>query len=127
MRLVDTSAWIEWIADGPLEARIGSLLPKQSDWLVPTIVQYELSKWLLRNVVASERRQEVIAFSTRCLIVPLTTEIAISASQLGRTHELAAADAIIYASAQAHGADILTCDAHFEALPGVNYLAKKPN
>ena len=127
MRLVDTSAWIEWIADGPLQARLGSLLPKPSDWLVPTIVQYELSKWLLRNVAISERRQEVIAFSTRCLVVPLTTEIAVSASQLGRAHKLAVADAIIYASAMAHGADILTCDAHFEGLPGVEYLAKKPN
>jgi predicted nucleic acid-binding protein len=127
MRLVDTSAWIEWFTDGPLQTRIGSLLPKQSDWLVPTIVQYELSKWLLRNSLVNERGQEVIAFSTRCVVKPLTTEIAVAASHFGRTHKLAVVDALIYASAQAYDADLVTCDAHFEGLPSVHYLAKKPN
>jgi predicted nucleic acid-binding protein len=127
MRLVDSSAWIEWVVDGPLQAKIGPLLPKQPEWLVPTIIQYELSKWLLRSAAVGERGQELIAFSTRCLVIPLTTEIAVSASQFGRAHKLAVADAIIYASAQAYGADIVTCDAHFEGLPDVIYLPKKPN
>jgi predicted nucleic acid-binding protein len=34
------------------------------------------------------------------------------------------ADAIIYATAILHAADLLTCDAHFASLPGVVYLAK---
>ena len=34
------------------------------------------------------------------------------------------ADAIIYATALAMGADLLTCDAHFAKLPRVVYLAK---
>lgn len=124
MRLVDSSAWIEWVADGPLQTRIGPLLPKRADWLVPTIVQYELSKWLARNDAKGEPGQELVAFSTRCVVVPLTTEIAISAAHLGRAHHLAVADAIIYATARAHGADILTCDGHFEGLDGVIYLPK---
>ena len=34
------------------------------------------------------------------------------------------ADAIIYATARAQGADLLTCDRHFEGLPGVRFFAK---
>ena len=34
------------------------------------------------------------------------------------------ADAIIYATAVAAGADLLTCDAHFAKLPRVIYVAK---
>jgi predicted nucleic acid-binding protein len=34
-------------------------------------------------------------------------------------------DALIYASALRHQATLVTCDAHFESLPGVEYQAKK--
>jgi predicted nucleic acid-binding protein len=43
---------------------------------------------------------------------------------LHREHKLATADAIVYATARRQGATLLTCDAHFEALPGVTLFAK---
>ena len=46
MRLVDTSAWVEWLMGSPLGATLASELPDRAQWLVPTIVQFELSKWL---------------------------------------------------------------------------------
>ena len=127
MRLIDSSAWIEWVAEGPLHGDVGPLFPEQHEWLVPTIVQYELSKWLLRSRISSDRAQQLIAFSTQCVVMPLTTEVAIAASHYGRAHNLAVADAIIYASAQAHGADIVICEAHFDGLPNVRYLPKAPH
>ncbi|MDP1619857.1 MAG: VapC toxin family PIN domain ribonuclease, partial [bacterium] len=39
-------------------------------------------------------------------------------------HKLAIADAVVYASALAVGAELLTSDAHFTALPGVRYWQK---
>ena len=50
MVVVDTSAWIEWLIGSPLAPRIRPLLPPQSEWVVPTIVQLELAKWLSREV-----------------------------------------------------------------------------
>ncbi|CAK08688.1 putative PIN/PilT family protein [Rhizobium johnstonii 3841] len=41
------------------------------------------------------------------------------------THKLATADAIIYATAERHDADILTCDAHFKDLERVIHIDKK--
>ena len=70
----------------PLRAKIGALLPVQSEWLVPTIVQYELSKWLLRSAPSDDRGQQLIAFTTRCVVMPLTTEVAVAASHYGRAH-----------------------------------------
>ena len=35
-----------------------------------------------------------------------------------------AADAIIFATARAQGATLLTCDAHFQGLPGVTLIEK---
>ena len=39
MRLVDSSAWIEWLTDSPLADAIAGALPARDEWLVPTIVQ----------------------------------------------------------------------------------------
>jgi predicted nucleic acid-binding protein len=38
---------------------------------------------------------------------------------------LATADAIVYATALAHHADLLTCDRHFEGLPRARYVPKR--
>ena len=123
MVLVDTSAWIEWLMGSATGRAVGTVMPSQDEWLVPTIVQLELAKWLTREL-GEDRADQVIAFSQMCRIVPLDTRIALAAAELCARHRLATADAIIYATAQDHDAELLTCDAHFEGLDGVRYLAK---
>jgi predicted nucleic acid-binding protein len=123
MVLVDTSAWIEWLIGSPTGEALSQRLPEQSDWLVPTMVQLELAKWLTREV-GEDKADQVIAFTQVCQVVPLDTEIALAAADACRTHKLATADAIIFATAQARGATLLTCDAHFEGLPGVDFMPK---
>jgi predicted nucleic acid-binding protein len=49
MVVVDTSAWIEVLADRPLKPALMQFFPKPSELVVPTIVQLELSKWLKRE------------------------------------------------------------------------------
>ncbi|MGI8839575.1 MAG: PIN domain-containing protein [Caulobacteraceae bacterium] len=44
MRLVDTSAWIEWLIDSPTGKVVAGSIPEREAWLVPTIVQLELAK-----------------------------------------------------------------------------------
>ena len=116
MRLVDTSAWIEWFIDSPLAGDLA--IPVQEECLVPTIVQHELRKWLLREL-GEEVADRVIAFTELCVVVPLDTRLALEAADVAREHRLATADAIVYASARAAGAELVTCDAHFTGLPGV--------
>ncbi len=123
MRLVDTSAWIEWLIGSPTGVAIAPLIPDQSGWLVPTMVQLELAKWLTREK-GDDLADQVLAFSQTCQVAPLDTPTAILAAESCRTHGLATADAVIYATARLHGADLLTCDAHFEGLSGVIYLPK---
>jgi predicted nucleic acid-binding protein len=101
MRLVDTSAWIE----------------------LPTMVQLELAKWLTRET-GEDKADLVIAFTETCVVVNLDTATALSAAALCARHKLATADAIVYATALAYDADLLTCDRHFETLPGVRFVPK---
>jgi predicted nucleic acid-binding protein len=123
MRLVDTSIWIEWLVDSPTGKAIAGELPERGQWLVPTIVQLELAKWLTRNV-GEDKADQVIAFTETCRVVDLDTAIALSAADLCARHKLATADAIVYATARAHDADLFTCDRHFEGLTGVCFIPK---
>lgn len=123
MVLVDTSAWIEWLIGSKTADWLSEHLPQQSDWLVPTMVQLELAKWLTREL-GEDKADQVIAFTQVCQIVPLDTEIALAAAEACRVYKLATADAIIFATARSRGATLLTCDAHFEGLPGVTLVPK---
>jgi len=124
VRVVDTSAWIEWLLGSPTGKRLGRELPDRTQCVVPTIVQLELAKWLTREL-DEDRADQVIAYTQLCVVAPLDTRIALLAAELHRQYKLATADAIVYATAQDHGADLLTCDAHFAKLPNIAYFPKR--
>jgi predicted nucleic acid-binding protein len=122
-RVVDTSAWIEWLVGSAAGTALGKQFPAKPDCIVPTIVQLELSKWLTREV-GEDRADQVLAYTQTCAVVPLDTGIALLAADLHRQHGLATADAVVYATARQQQAELLTCDAHFKGLPDVVFFAK---
>ena len=74
--------------------------------------------------VGEDKADQVIAFTETCVVADLDTATALSAAELCTRHKLSTADAIIYATALAHGAGLLTCDRHFENLPGARFVPK---
>jgi predicted nucleic acid-binding protein len=90
-------------------------IPPREKWLVPTIVQPELAKWLNREV-GEANADRVAAFTGQCIAVHRDTKIALAAAKICAQHKLA--------TALLHGADLLTCDAHFEGLPNVAFVPK---
>lgn len=121
--LVDTCGWIEWLTDGTLREQFAPYFEAESQLLMPTLVQNELFKWMLRE------KNESVAFSVigvtaRCKVVELTTAIALRAAELSLKHKLATADSIIYATCQQYRLPLVTCDAHFQLLEGVIYFKK---
>ena len=122
MRVIDTSAWIETIIDSPICDAIRGEVPPPDRLIVPTIVQLELAKWLDRET--PDRKATVLDATRQRVVVPLDTKIALLPSEVAKRHKLAVADAIIYATALAYDADLLTCDVHFKDLPHVIYVPK---
>ncbi len=122
-RVIDTSAWIEWLTASPLGRKLDREIPVKERCIVPTIVQLELSKWLTREVGEDEADQ-MIAYTQKCRVVALDTPIALLAAELHRQYKLATADAIVYATARSQGADVVTCDAHFKGLPDIALFVK---
>ena len=50
---------------------------------------------------------------------------ALAAARVGAARGLALADSLVYATARAIGGVVWTQDAHFEGLPGVQYVPKR--
>lgn len=123
MHLVDTCGWIEWLTDSALAEKFGPFLADSANLVVPTLVQFELYKWCLREKDEA-MALDVVGLTEACLVRPLDTRIALSAADLSARHKLSMADAVVYASALAAGGQLLTSDAHFSGLPGVSYWQK---
>lgn len=59
--------------------RLAKQFPDKPQCIVPTIVELELSKWLVREP-GEEQADQVIAYTQQCVVVPLNTAIALFAS-----------------------------------------------
>lgn len=125
LNVVDSSGWIEFFTAGPNGPGFRAVIAEQERLVVPTIALYEVCKVLSRKLEPS--------LVASCLdvmrmgqVVDLTDSRAIAAAQASRAHGLALADAAMYSIAQEHGATFWTQDVDYEGLPGVRYLAKRP-
>lgn len=125
MHLVDTCGWIEWLTDGELANAFAPFLMDTTQLVVPTLVQYELYKWCLRERDEATALS-VIGVTENCQVQALDTRTALLAAELATQHKLAMADAVVYATALNRGGVLMTADAHFAGLPNVRYWAKKP-
>ena len=119
LNVVDTSAWLEYLADSPRASLFADVIEDPEHLLVPGIVLYEVIKWTQRErgAAAAEAARE---FLKRGHIVGMDEELIVSAASL----KLPLADSLIYATAQSHRATLWTQDAHFEHLADVRYFAK---
>ena len=123
MKLVDTCIWIEVTSDTATGQVYKRLLDEPHKLMTSTMVVYELRKWLARHM-ESEAADELMTLVLTAHVVEPTPTIALQAAELSTTHKLHAMDALIYATALEHDAELVTCDAHFKGLPGVEYFEK---
>jgi predicted nucleic acid-binding protein len=124
MHVVDTCGWIEWLTDGALADSYAPYLADNNNLIVPTLVQFELYKWCLREKDEAAAL-DVVGITEACLVRALDTRIALSAADLAIRHKLAMADAIVYATTLAVDGQLVTSDAHFKGLPEVLFWPKK--
>jgi toxin FitB len=123
VKLPDTCVWVEVLADTATGRRYVAMFDHPEDLVVPTLVQYELRRWALREL-GEDAADRIIAATRNANVVALDEPTALHAASLAQEFKLASADALIYATALRHGATLVTCDKHFEDLPGVDYSAK---
>lgn len=121
--IVDSSGWVEYLSDGPKAGSFAPYLERSDRLLVPTIIVYEVYKKLLRERGAGLAAQFLSqSYGYEDSVIQLDIPLASLAAELSIESRLPMADAIIYATARVHGAELVTTDAHFSGLPGVTLV-----
>ena len=120
MNVVDSSAWLEYFANGPNAAYFASAIEDVERLLVPSIAILEVFKRVLQQRSEDEALQAV-ALMRQGRIVDLDVSLAMSAGRLGIAVGLPLADSVILATALAHEATVWTQDTDFEGLENVRY------
>ena len=121
--VVDSSGWVEYLGNGPKADSFATYLENPETLLLPTIVVYEVYKKMLReqSMMLAEKFLST-AFNFQDREISLDVSLAALAAKTSLSANLPMADAIIYATAQAHHAELITSDAHFAGLSGVTVL-----
>jgi len=122
--LVDSSGWIEFFTGGENAGRYGSYLEETSQVVTPTVVLYEVYK-----IVKRERTEEEALLAAaqiqKTRLIPLSESLALAAADVSLEFRLATADSVVYATARAENAELVTSDKDLHGLPGVTYLPKR--
>ena len=124
MNVVDSSGWLEYLANSSNAPFFAPAIQDEQRLLVPTICLYEVFKRLYQQL-GKEAALEGVSRLYRGEIMELDDEIALLAAQLSLAHHLPLVDSIILATARSQDATLWTQDEHFKDLPGVQYIEKR--
>jgi len=121
MNLLDSSVWIEHLTGGARLDNGPALFDDPAAILVSTMNLFEVGRYVLRTA-GEEQHQVVLAHMEQCAVRPVDSAVARTAVQLAAAYNLHMADALIAATAQLEGADLVTLDEDLLALP----FARRP-
>lgn len=109
MIVVDSSGWIEFLQGTSRACLFEPALERMDEVLVPSISLFEVHRLIIlkESETAADRS---ISIMKTALVVDLDGTLAVEASRQARSHKLALADAIIYATAQSENAELWTQD-----------------
>jgi predicted nucleic acid-binding protein len=124
MNVADSSAWLEYFADGPNADRFAPAIEDLSRLIVPAICLLEVFKRVLQQRGEAEALQ-AIAQMQQGKVEDLTPEIAVAAGRLGFDLKLPLADSVVLATSRKYKALLWTQDSDFDGIEGVKYFAKK--
>jgi toxin FitB len=124
MNVVDSSAWLEYFADGPNAAVFAKPIETTASLLVPSLSLFEVFKRVCQQRDEDEALRAV-AVMEQGTIVDLDRATALEAARLSIQHGIAMADSVMLATAQRHRATLWTQDSDFDGLPGAKYYARR--
>lgn len=124
LNTVDSSGWLEYLADGRNAAFFAPAIEETKLLVVPSISIYEVFKRVMVQRGENSALQ-VAALMQQGEVVDLNATVALNAAQLAVRLNLPMADAVILATARMKNAILWTQDADFKDLDGVRYIPKR--
>jgi toxin FitB len=124
VNVVDSSGWLEYLADGPNADFFAKSILATADLVVPTLSLYEVFKRVLQQRGDNDALQAV-ALMQQGTVVELSGSLALSAARISLNDKIPMADSIMLATARAWGATLWSQDSDFKNIAGVRYIMKK--
>jgi toxin FitB len=121
--VVDSSAWLSYLADEPGAAHFSAAIEDSGNLVVPTVCVLEVFKVIARQRGDGDALQAA-ALMQQARVIDLDANLALIAAKAGIDHRLPLADSIVYATALSVGGIVWTQDEDFEDLPDVRYFRK---
>ena len=124
MNVVDSSAWLEYFADGLNAKFFAKPIEDTEHLIVPTLCLFEVFKKVL-SFADESRALQVVAAMQQGIVVELGSTLVIDAAKISLELGLPMADSIILSTTRVYKAILWTQDADFKGLPDVRYHKKR--
>lgn len=125
MNVVDSSAWLEYFADGPNAAFFSQAIEEIDRLIVPSSSLFEVFKRVCQQRDENDALH-AIAVMQQGAVVDLDSPLALMAARLSVERKLPMADSVVLATAQEYDAILWTQDADFMGLENVRYRKRMP-
>jgi predicted nucleic acid-binding protein len=123
VNVVDSSAWLEYFADGPNAEVFAEPLLDIAALVVPAVTIYEVFKVVCRQR-GEDAALQAAALMQQGTVVDLSASLAMSAAKTSLDLKLPMADSIILVTARLYNAQLWTQDEHFRDVDGVRFFPK---
>jgi toxin FitB len=123
MNVVDSSAWLEYFAEGPNAQNFAEAIEDVASLLVPTLSIFEVFKRVLTQR-GEDRALQIVAQMQQGQVIELTLPISLLAAQLSVHYRLPMAESVILATARTYRATLWSQDSDFESIEDVKYFKK---
>jgi predicted nucleic acid-binding protein len=124
VNVVDSSAWLEYFANGPNASFFARPIERPGELVIPSLTIYEVFKRVLQQRTEAEALHAV-AVMQQGQVVDLDARLAMSAARLSLETRLPMADRIVLTTARQYAATLWTQDADFDGVEGVQYRARR--
>ena len=124
MNVVDSSAWLEYFANGPNASFFAKPIEQVEALIVPSLTLFEVFKRVLQQRDETDALQ-AIAVMQQGVVANLDSSVALSAARISVEKRLPMADSVILATARQYDATLWTQDVDFENIEGIRYCKKQ--
>ena len=124
MNVVDSSGWLEYLANSAVAGFFAPAIENVKDLIVPSISLYEVFKRVQQQRGVDEALK-LAGHMMQARVVELDAPLALEAARVSIQFALPMADSIILATARAHSAILWTQDEHFKSIDGVKFIEKQ--
>ncbi len=124
MNVVDSSAWLEYFADGGNARHFAPSIENTDTLLVPSLALCEVFRTVLAQRGEGDALQAA-AIMEQGTVIDLNRALALEAARLSQELSLPMTSSIMLATAWTHGAAFWTQDANFDQVDGVRYYPKR--